>query len=58
VRVIEGFTTGETTRLPKPIPYYADLSNPLDVTKNFVYALQTILGDAVLVGYSAVALVE
>jgi hypothetical protein len=54
---MEGFTTGEMTRLPNPIPYYADVANPLDVTKNSIYTLQTILGDAVLVGHSVVALV-
>ncbi|KXN82191.1 hypothetical protein AN958_02936 [Leucoagaricus sp. SymC.cos] len=49
VRVLQAFVTGDDSKAAHPIPYYEIISHPLHVAKTPVYAIQTILGDAVLV---------
>lgn len=49
VRALEGFVTGDPEISPHPIAYYQVISQPLHIAKTPVYALQTILGDTVLV---------
>lgn len=49
VRALQGFVTGSHETLPNPIAYYQVIAHPLHVAKTAVYAIQTIIGDAVLV---------
>lgn len=50
VRALQGFVTGDVNKPANAVGYYNIISHPLHVVKTAIYAIQTILGDAVLVG--------
>ncbi|KAF9450590.1 hypothetical protein P691DRAFT_725649, partial [Macrolepiota fuliginosa MF-IS2] len=49
IRILQAFVTGGNGNIPDPIKYYGVLANPLQIAKTPVYAIQTILGDSVIV---------
>lgn len=50
VRVENGFVKYRDTFPGGPAAYFADVTQPLFVTKNIILTLQTMVGDGVLVG--------
>ncbi|KAI0077643.1 hypothetical protein K474DRAFT_1707113 [Panus rudis PR-1116 ss-1] len=49
VRLLQAFGSGSLTDPHYPDLYFADLNNPLDLTKNSCYIIVTILADALIV---------
>jgi len=49
VRIVQAFVTGDDGSAANPIKYYEFIAHPLHAAKTPMYAIQTILGDAVLI---------